>query len=136
MLLITFIGVSCLGIEYLSILERSKSIRADRSRYGRTSYYPKHAKKDDWRIVEYISNKISMQIIQFLINRERPSSFSEIVNRVQRAPSTTSRHIKGLKGVRIISINQNRPYGYRLVNKARILQILSKYRYLIVYSRM
>jgi len=112
---------------HLGILEKSKSIKIDRSRYGLTSYYPTYVNKRDWRVIECISNSTSIQIIQFLMNREYPSRFKEIVRHAERAPSTISYHLKRLTNARIVSVDQNRLYRYRLINKARILRILSQY---------
>jgi predicted transcriptional regulator len=113
----------------LGILEKSKNIKIDRSRYDRTSYYPTYVNKRDWRVIECISNSTTIQIIQFLMNREYPPRFKEIVGHAKRAPSTISYHLKRLTKARIVSVDQNRLYGYRLINKARILRILSQYEY-------
>lgn len=64
---------------HLGNLEKSKSIKVDRSGYGLTSYYPTYVNKRDWRVIECISNSTSIQIIQFLMKREYPSRFKEIV---------------------------------------------------------
>jgi predicted transcriptional regulator len=112
---------------HLGNLEKSKSIKVDRSRYGRTSYYPTYVNKRDWRVIERISNSTSIQLIQFLMSREYPSRFKEIVRYGERAPSTISYHLKRLTKARIVSVDQNRIRRYRLINKARILRILSQY---------
>ena len=102
---------------HVGILEKSKSIKIDRSRYGRTSYYPTYINKRDWRVIERISNSTSIQIIQFLMNREYPSRFKEIVRHAIRAPSTISYHLKRLINARIVSVDQNRLCRYKLINK-------------------
>src|SRR5512145_1993228 len=48
---------------HLMILEKSKGIKVDRSRYGRTSYYPTYVNKRDWGVIERISSSTSVQII-------------------------------------------------------------------------
>lgn len=40
---------------HLGTLERSKSIKANRSSDGRTSYYPTYVNKRDWQAIECIS---------------------------------------------------------------------------------
>lgn len=72
-------------------------------------------------------NSTSLQIIQFLISRNNPVKFKEMVKHTKRAPSTISYHLKRLIEARVISVNQDNFYGYRLLNKFRTLRILSKY---------
>ena len=61
------------------------------------------------------------------MNREYPSRFKEIVRHAERAPSTISYHLKRLTKARIVSVDQKRIRRYRLINKARILRVLSQY---------
>jgi DNA-binding transcriptional ArsR family regulator len=61
------------------------------------------------------------------MNREYPPRIKEIVRHTERAPSTISYHLKRLTKARIVSVDQNKLYRYRLINKARILRILSQY---------
>ena len=61
------------------------------------------------------------------MNSKYPSRFEEIVRHAERAPSTISYHLKRLTNARIVSVDQNRLYRYKLINKARILRILSQY---------
>jgi DNA-binding transcriptional ArsR family regulator len=61
------------------------------------------------------------------MNSEYPPRFKEIVRHAKRVPSTISYHLKRLTNARIVMVDQNRLYRYRLINKARILRILSQY---------
>lgn len=112
---------------HLGTLEKSKSIQVNRSSYCRTSYYPTYVNKRDWNAIECISNSISLQIIRFLIDRNYPPKFKEMVKHTGRAPSIISYHLKRLAKARIISVDQDNFHRYRLLNKSRTLRILSKY---------
>jgi predicted transcriptional regulator len=112
---------------HLGTLEKSKSIKVNRS-YGRTSYYPTYVNKRDWKVIECISNSTSLHIVQFLISRNYPANFKEMVKHTGRAPSTISYHLKSLVKTRIIiSVDQDNFHKYKLLNKSRTLRILSEY---------
>jgi predicted transcriptional regulator len=112
---------------HLRILERSKKIKVHRIRYGLTSYYPKGTKVTDWIVIEYLSNNIFLQLIKFILKRKGFSKFVEIQKHIDRSPSTTFWYIKKLKDAKIISVSTDRPYKYSVINKARILHMVSKY---------
>jgi DNA-binding transcriptional ArsR family regulator len=102
-------------------------MQVNRSSYCRTSYYPTYVNKRDWNAIERISSSMSLQIIRFLIDRNYPPKFKEMVKHTVRAPSSISYHLKRLAEARIISVDQDNFHRDRLLNKYRTLRILSKY---------
>ena len=112
---------------HLRILERSKKIRVYRIRYGLTSYYPKGTKVNDWVIFEYMLNIIFVRLMKLMVKKRGSLKFKEIQGHIDRSPSTTSWYIKKLKDAKIISVSENRPYKYSVINKAKISRMISKY---------
>jgi DNA-binding transcriptional ArsR family regulator len=72
--------------------------------------------------------KLKKRIVQFLLNQGQ-STFNEIVNYTNRAPSTISWHLNKLKNAELITSNMHdsKPHPYKIRNKNRVAKIISKY---------
>jgi predicted transcriptional regulator len=128
--LLRLTGLSNVSLSFaLKKLEKSKGIIVDRSSNNRaTGYYPKNITTTEFRIISNIRNKTQKRIVQFLLNQGQ-STFNEIVNYTNRAPSTISWHLNKLKNAELITSNMHdsKPHPYKIRNKNRVAKIISKY---------
>jgi len=115
----------------LKKLEKSKDIIVNRSSSNNraTGYYPKNITTTEFHIISNLRNETQKRIVQFLL-KQGQSTFNEIVNYTNRAPSTTSWHLNKLKNAELITSNNHhgRPRSYKIRNRKRVAKIISKYR--------
>lgn len=120
----------------LKKLENSGSIvvnRADNNRI--TAYYPNSIKANERRIIENLRNSVDKRIVQYLL-KQGQSTFYNIVNHSNRAPSTVSWHLSKLKKGKLVTSTGHRgdPQAYKIINENIVSRILSKYSGKFVHS--
>ncbi|CAN5516813.1 hypothetical protein BH18THE2_BH18THE2_22410 [soil metagenome] len=128
--LIRLTGLSHGSLSFLlKKLEKSRSIIVERSSNNRvTGYYPRNITTTDLRIISNLRTKTQKRIVQLLL-KQGQSTFNDIVNYTDRAPSTISWHLNNLKNAKLITLNiyDGRPRPYSIKNKKSIAKIISKY---------
>jgi predicted transcriptional regulator len=113
----------------LKKLEKSKDIIVNRTSNNRaTGYYPKNITTTEFHIISNLRNETQKRIVQFLLMQGQ-STFYDIVNYTNRAPSTTSWHLNKLKNAELITSNSHhgRPRPYKIRNRKSVAKIISKY---------
>jgi predicted transcriptional regulator len=123
--LLRLTGLSNGALEYhLRILEKSRQIKVDRSEGKRSRYYSIDILADESRIIGFIRNNVSRQIVTFILEHEL-CTFNEILGHIKKAPSTLSWHLKRLAKAAIISVT----YGkvYQVVDRKFVEEILFAY---------
>jgi predicted transcriptional regulator len=121
-------GLSNGSLSYiLGKLESSRRIIVNRASNA-TAYYPKGIKATELHLIENLRNNIDRKIVQHLLDRGQ-STFYDIVNRSERAPSTISWHLNRLKNRKlIISTRQHGEHQvYKIINKDTVAKILFKH---------
>ena len=128
--LLRLTGISNGSLSFaLKKLEKSKDIIVNRSSNNRaTGYYPKNITTTEFHIISNLRNKTQKRIVQFLL-KQGQFTFNEIVNYVNRAPSTTSWHLNKLKNADMIASNNrnSRRCHYKIRNRSYVTRIISKY---------
>jgi len=80
---------------HLGILEKNGEIRVERQSNNRvTRYYIANVPKEDSDIIGYFRSRVIRSIIFFVLKNEF-CTFNEIVDHVEKAPSTISCTLKG-----------------------------------------
>ena len=126
--LLRLTGLANGTLEYhLKILERTHKIKVDRHDGRRARYYPFNISADESHILGYVRNKVARQIVGFILEHDL-CTFGEIVDHIEKAPSTASWHLKRLSESGIISISYGQEYQlYSIVNNNLVKDILYKY---------
>jgi predicted transcriptional regulator len=128
--LLRITGLSNGSLSYvLRKLEKSRRIIANRTCNNRaTAYYPKSINATELHIIENLKNNIDRRIMQYLLEQGQ-STFYDIVNLCERAPSTISWHLNRLKNRKLIASDSHysKPQLYKIINKNIVARILSKY---------
>jgi len=126
--LLRLAGLTNGTLEYhLKILEKSHKINVDRHDGRRARYYPFNISADESHILGYVRNKVARQIVCFILEHDL-CTFGEIVDRIEKAPSTASWQLKRLFEAGIISIKYGQEYQlYSLVNNNLVKDVLYKY---------
>jgi predicted transcriptional regulator len=126
--LIRLTGYSHGSVSFLlKKLEKSRSIIVERSSNNRvTGYYPKNITTTDLRIISNLRIKTEKRIVQLLL-KQGQSTFNDIVNYTDRAPSTISWHLNKLRNAKLITLNDHhgRPRPYKIRNKKSVAKIIS-----------
>ncbi|MGI8832700.1 MAG: winged helix-turn-helix transcriptional regulator [Nitrososphaeraceae archaeon] len=129
--LLRLTGLSNGSLSYtLKKLEKSRRVIVNRSSNSRvTSYYPKNIKTTELQILANLRNNTERRIVQFLL-KQGQSTFNDIVNHAEKAPSTISWHLNRLRIRKLITTNRQhiRPRTYKLINKNNVARIVSKYK--------
>jgi predicted transcriptional regulator len=114
---------------HLGKLEKSGEIRVERHSNNRvTRYFISNVSKQDSNIIGYFRSKVTRSIIIFVLNNEF-CTFNEIVDHIEKAPSTVSYHIKRLKEAGILNTNYgNNHFLYSVAEKLIISRILLEYK--------
>jgi predicted transcriptional regulator len=87
---------------HLSILEKSSIIKIGRTENSNiTRYFPASTPSDETLILNYLKIKTTKSIIMMLIETDGVS-FNEIVNHINKAPSTISWNLKRLVDSNIV----------------------------------
>lgn len=111
---------------HLSALERLDVIKVDRQPRT-TRYYPVTISDQEYNILKFVRHKPVRQIMLFLIERDL-CTFNEIVDHMQKAPSTVSLHLRRLREGGMISIRYGEYQLYSLTNKHIVCEVLAKYK--------
>jgi DNA-binding transcriptional ArsR family regulator len=111
---------------HLSALERLDVIKVDRQPRT-TRYYPVTISDHEYNILKFVRHKPVRQIMLFLIERDL-CTFNEIVDHMQKAPSTISLHLRRLREGGMISIRYGECQLYSLTNKHIVCEVLAKYK--------
>lgn len=112
---------------HLTILERLSKIRIDRYNNRVTRYYIVNIPKEESDIIGYFRNKVTRKMAIFILQHDS-CIFNEIVDHVNKAPSTVSWYLKRLRDAGIISIIPGEKHQlYRVVDGEAIANILYKY---------
>jgi len=111
---------------HLSALERLDVVKVDRQPRT-TRYYPVTISDEEYNILKYVRHKPVRQIMLFLIERDL-CTFNEIVDHMQKAPSTVSLHLRRLREGGMISIRYGEYQLYSLTNKDIVCEVLAKYK--------
>ena len=126
--LIRLTGYSQGSVSFLlKKLEKSRSIIVERSSNNRvTGYYPINITTTDLRIISNLRAKTEKRIVQLLL-KQGQSTFNDIVNYTDRAPSTISWHLNKLRNAKLITLNDHhgRPHPYKIRNKKSVAKIIS-----------
>jgi predicted transcriptional regulator len=114
---------------HLGKLEKSADIRVERQSNNRvTRYFIVDIPKKDSDIIGYFRSKVVRNIVLFVLKNEF-CTFNEIVDRIEKAPSTISWHIKRLKEAGIFSSNNgNDRYLYSIADRETVNRILLEYK--------
>lgn len=113
---------------HLTILERLNKIRIDRHNNRVTRYYIVNISKEDSDIIGCFRNRVTRMIAIFILQHDS-CIFNEIVDHINKAPSTVSWHLKRLRDAGIISIiSGERHQLYRIVDGEVVANILYKYK--------
>jgi predicted transcriptional regulator len=114
---------------HLKKLKKLKIVKAKKLGYNTTRYYPTAVKTTESDILDHLLDSTRRKIILYLLEHSN-CRFQEIVQYIDRAPSTTSFQLQRLEYAGIISVmrvDKNNQF-YRLKNKSRIIKIVSKYK--------
>jgi predicted transcriptional regulator len=111
---------------HLAALEKANVIKVDRE-LRITRYYPVNVSEKESAILKYIRHEPIRQIVLFILEHDM-STFNEIVDHTEKAPSTVSSHLKRLKEAGIVSVRYGECHLYRLVERDVVAEVLSKYK--------
>ena len=114
---------------HLGKLEKSGEIRVERLSNNRvTRYFIVDIPKKDSNIIGYFRGKVVRSIVFFVLKNEF-CTFNEIVDHIEKAPSTISWYIKRLKEAGILSTNNGSDrYLYSIVDREMVDRILLEYK--------
>jgi DNA-binding transcriptional ArsR family regulator len=91
-----------------------------------TRYYPLSVSDGESAILKYVRHEPVREIMLFILDHSM-CTFGEIVDHVNKAPSTVSSHLKRLKEAGIVSVRYGEYQLYSLANKDLVYDVLSKY---------
>jgi predicted transcriptional regulator len=111
---------------HLAALERADAIKVDRGS-RMTRYYPLSIPDNESSILKFVRHEPVRQIVHFILENDM-CTFNEIVNHIQKAPSTVSSHLKRLREANIISVRYGEYQLYKLTDKELVAEVLSKYK--------
>jgi predicted transcriptional regulator len=113
---------------HLTILEKLNKIRIDRQNNRVTRYYIVDITKEDSDIIGCFRNRVTRKIAIFILQHDS-CIFNEIVDHINKAPSTVSWHLKRLRNAGIISVTSGEKHHlYRVVDGEVVGNILYKYK--------
>jgi predicted transcriptional regulator len=114
---------------HLGVLEKFGQIKVQRQSNKRvTRYFIANISKQDSDIIGYFRSRVARNIIIFILQNEY-CTFNEIVEHVEKAPSTISWHIKRLKDVGILRVVYGNDHLlYSLIDKVKVDNVLLKYK--------
>ena len=113
---------------HLTILEKLNKIRIDRHNNRVTRYYIVNISKEDSDIIGCFRNRVTRKIAIFILQHDS-CIFNEIVDHINKAPSTVSWHLKRLRDAGIISVTSGEKHQlYRVVDGEVVANILYKYK--------
>ena len=95
---------------------------------GRQRHFPLDMEAEEARIMGHIRNKSSRQIVLFVM-RHNLCTFGEILEYMEKAPSTISWHLKRLVETDLISIIHGQELQlYKISNIKLVSSVLSRYK--------
>jgi predicted transcriptional regulator len=114
---------------HLGRLEKFKEIRVERQRGKRvTRYFASNIPKEDSNIIGCFRSKVVKKIICLLLKNEY-CTFNEIVDHIEKAPSTISWHIKKLRKVGALSSEyRNGSIFYSIKDTIVVNRVLLEYK--------
>jgi predicted transcriptional regulator len=118
------------ALEYhLKILERTNKVRVDRRDGRRARFYPIDILAGESHILGYIRNVTAREIVLFILEHDL-CTFGEIVEHMNKAPSTISWHLKRLsEEAGLVSISHGQELQlYKITNCGFMKYVLNKYR--------
>jgi predicted transcriptional regulator len=128
--LLRLVGISNGVLTYhLGMLEKFGQIKVQRQSNKRvTRYFVANITKQDSHIISCIRSRVTRNIIMFILKNDC-CTFNEIVECVERAPSTISWHTKKLRDIGILKV----VYGndrllYSVTDRARVDNVLLQYK--------
>lgn len=111
---------------HLAALEKASVIKVDRqSRI--TRYYPVNIPDHESQVLGFVRHEPAREIISFILQQDM-CTFNELVDHVQKAPSTVSSHLKRLKDAGLVSVRYGEYQLYSLSNRDLVADVLAKYR--------
>ena len=111
---------------HLAAFEKTDVVKVDRQARI-TRYYPASVSDNESAILKFVRHDPVRQIVLYILDHDL-CTFNEIVSYTRKAPSTVSSHLKRLKEAGIVSIRYGEYQLYRLAEKDRVAEVLSKYR--------
>ena len=125
----TYLLISWVILLCVKKLEKSRGIIVNRSSNNRvTSYYPKNIRTKELHIISNLRNNTEKRIVQLLLEQGQ-STFNDIVNYADIAPSTISWHLNKLKNAELITSNNHhgKRSPYKIRNRNYVTRVISKY---------
>jgi len=110
---------------HLKKLEKNNQVRSDkRTRYNR--YYSTDIPEEEFPIIANIRKKSTQNLLFAIISSKDPT-FSDILKKIQKSPSTISWNISRLlKDGIIIKVHNNKKTTYKIKNKHLLKKTLEK----------
>lgn len=114
---------------HLGMLEKFGQIKVQRQSNKKvTRYFVANISKQDSHIIGCFRSRITRSIIIFILKNDY-CTFNEIVEYVERAPSTISWHIKRLRDIGILRvIYGNNRLLYSITDKVKVDNVLLHYK--------
>ena len=111
---------------HLAALERANVIKVIRES-RMTRYYPVSVSDQESAILKFIRREPIRQILLFVLEHDM-CTFNEIVDHIQKAPSTVSSHLMRLREAGVILIRHGEYHQlYRVAESELVADVLSKY---------
>ncbi len=107
---------------HLARLERADAIQVDRQS-RMTRYYSLSISGEESSVLKFVRHETIRQMVLFILENDM-CTFNEIVDRVQKSPSTVSSHLKRLKDANIISVRYGQYQLYKLTDKDLVAEVL------------
>lgn len=114
---------------HLSILEKRSIIKIGRTENSNiTRYFPASTPSGETLILSYLKIKTTKGIILMLLHTDgNGASFSEIVNHIKKAPSTTSWNLKRLVESKIVGRKRGKEVSiFFLLNKELVEKLVGQ----------
>ena len=113
---------------HLSILEKRSIIKIGKTENSNiTRYFPASTPLDETLILNYLKIKTTKSIILMLQDTDDGVSFNEILNHINKAPSTTSWNLKRLVDAKIVGRKRGKEVSlFLLLNKELVEKILGE----------
>lgn len=109
---------------HLTALEKCSIIKIGRTENSNiTRYYPASIPTDETLLLNYLKIKTTKKIILMLLGVEG-ATFNEIVNHINKAPSTTSWNLKRLLDSDIVGRNKGENVSFFFLHKKELVRKL------------
>ncbi|MGB9169440.1 MAG: winged helix-turn-helix transcriptional regulator [Nitrososphaeraceae archaeon] len=113
---------------HLNKLDHSGKVKIDRINNRVTRYYSSDISDEESKILAVLRPKSTRSVLMFISDHDQ-CSFNEIVDYINKVPSTVSWHLMRLKESDMIRIRRQKDYNiYELsIDKSFLLDTLQKY---------